>query len=473
GLLTGGARDLPARHQTLRNTLEWSYGLLSDEEKALYARWSVFAGGFRLEAAEAVGVGDTDGSLDALDGITALVDNSLLVPVETFDGETRYRMLETINEHAREKLEGLGGIDLAEHLHARHVLDLAERAAEHLEGEHLVQWSLRLEEEHDNLRAALARGCERGERGDPDAAELVVRLAAALAVFWHDRGYLTEGDDHLERALALVPVWGDAAADDEERRRVAHASATIRDFLGGIARRRGDRVRARTFLASSLELYRALGDDRGQGRVLASLGTVSFHEADLDDARARYTQGLELSRAAGDRFNVVNGLVSLGNIERDTGNHELARSLYEQCLAVADEIHEYIGQSVALNNLANLALDTGNPERALDLHARSLEIRHRVGHRMMLAESMIGVASAEIALGRPERAARLVGYAEELADAVGGTFDPMERQLYDRAIPALTAHLGDDRLTEERGVGRGMRLDAAVAFALADRPPPT
>lgn len=470
-LLAGEARDLPARQQTLRNTLEWSHDLLDDEEKELYARWSVFAGGFRLDAAEAIAAGGDRASLDALEGIASLVDNSLLTTVDTFDGDTRYRMLETINEYAREKLAEIEGPARSEHLHARYFLDLAEAAAEHLEGEHLVEWSLRLEEEHDNLRAALARGFERAEQGDVEVAAQVVRLSSALGLFWLDRGYLTEGNDQLQRTLELVPLWHDAAVDDEQRRRADRASATIQDMLGGIARRLGDLDRARAFLEASLEVYRRLGDDQGRGRVLGSLGTVSYHQGDLADARTRYTHGLELSRESGDQFNVVNGLVSLGNLERDTGNHEVARSLYEQCLAVAEEVHEYIGQSVALNNLANLALDTGDPERAAGLHVRSLEIRYRVGHRMMLAESMVGVACVDIALDRPLRAARLVGCAEGIADAVGGTFDPKERRLHQDAVAALGVALGEDQLAAERSAGRTMGLDAAVAFALTVPPP--
>ncbi|MFN3257064.1 MAG: ATP-binding protein [Ilumatobacter sp.] len=466
GVLTGGATDLPARHQTLRNTLEWSYDLLDDDQKSLYAQWSVFDGGFRIESADAVRVGDGDGALDVLDGITALVDNSLLIPDDTSDGDTRYRMLETINEHASERLHQQGDAELVEQLHAQHFLELVEQAAPHLEGEHIENWTLRLEEEHDNLRAALARGVARCDRGDPAAAPLVVRLTAALSLFWHDRGHLTEGEEHLERGLALVPIWNDNAADADERRQVAEASAEICDRLGSIARRRGDRASARHFFEASLATYRELGDLRGQGRVLASLGTVSFHEDDLEDARRYYEHSLELSRAAGDRFNQVNLLLSLGNLDRDGGDHESARSLYEQCLSVSREIHEIIGESVALNNLANLALTTGDPVLALDLHRHSLEIRHRIGFRIMLAESMVGIASADIALGRTQRAARLIGYAEYLADAVGGTFDPMERRLHEEARTTLDAELGEERHAALREAGRWLRLDAAVALAL-------
>lgn len=465
GLLTGGARDLPTRHQTLRDTIAWSYDLLDDKKRAQYARWSVFVGGFRLEAAQAVDAGAASEDFATLDGLVSLTDNSLLVAVETPDGVMRYRMLETINEHAREKLDADGLTGEVERAHTQFFLGLAEEAATHLEGKQVVLWSGRLAEDHDNMRAALSRGFERSGGGDIDSAQMVVRLATALALFWNDRGHLSEGRRHLEGALELIPLWLNSAADEDERLRAMGASAVISDFLGSITRRSGDLIEARRFLENALDVYRSLDDERGQGRALAAMGTVSLHEGNPDASRSAHTQSLELSRSAGDQYTVVSGLISLGNVERDHGSTELARSFYEQAFDTAVEIHEFIGQSVALNNLANLAIDAGEVEQAHGLHLRSLDLRHDVGYRIMVAESMVGVAAVELALGRPQRAAQLIGFAEGLADDVGGTFDPAEQRLYERAIATIKDDFGEVWLGEERSVGRNMTLEAAMECA--------
>ena len=464
-LLTGGGRDLPTRHQTLRDTIEWSHDLLDDDQQAQYACWSVFVGGFRLEAAHVVDPHAGSDDFVTLDGVAALNENSLLFAVTSADGEMRHRMLETINEHAREKLELRGLTEEVERAHARFFLDLAEEAAIHLEGEELVHWAGRLEEDHDNFRAALSRESERARGGDVESARVVVRMVVALALFWNDRGYLEEGRRHLEGALGLLPTWLSAATEEDDRRQGESAAAIIFDGLGSIARRRGDLAEARRCLEEALRIFGSLDDGRGQGRVLGPLGSVMRDEGDLDAARSAHTRSLELSRAAGDQFNVVNGLLSLGNVERDAGDIDAARSFYEQTLDVAVEIHELIGQSVALNNLANLAAEPEEMEQARELHLRSLQIRHEVGYRIMVAESMIGLAAVEVGLGLPERAARLIGFAEDLAADVGGAFDSEERRLYERTIELIDGEYGTEWLDQQRRVGAAMSMAAALDYA--------
>ncbi len=464
-LLTGGARDLPGRHQTLRDTIEWSYELLDADQQAQYATWSIFVGGFEIDAAAALHP-QGRGRAATLDDLRLLVDNSLLVATSSPDGEVRYRMLETINEHAVEKLTSLDAATAVQRAHARHYLALAEEAVPHLEGEQLAWWSGRLEEEHDNFRSALSGGFERSANGDPESVETVVRTATALALFWHDRGHFSEGRSHLEAALTLVPAWIEAAGDQPERERALAASAVMSDYLGTMARRRGDLIEAQRCLERALKTYRALDDERGQGRALAALGSVFFCGGDFDAAREAQTLSIELSRSNGDGFNVAGGLLLLGNIERDSGNGERARACYRETLDVCRPIHDLVGVSVALNNLANLSLDEGDVEEARELHLQSLEIRHEVGYRIMFAESIVGVAATEVALGRSVRAARLLGFAEGLIAEVGATFDIAERRVYDRAMSALTDQLGSASLADERLVGRGMSDEAARRYAV-------
>lgn len=459
-LLTDGARDLPARHQALRDTIEWSYSLLEEPERALYAQVSVHAGGLRRDAAEAVAKPFMSAE-EVTAALDALVDASLIQPVETADGDVRYRMLESIIEHAREKLLASDLGDDTERRHAEHFLGLAERAAPHLEGEHGVEWSARLDEEHDNVRVALARQHRDVEGGDREAMGRAVRLTGAMGVFWLDRGHLSEGAAHLERAANVARRWAEEGGESADADGIRRAAAEIADIRGLIARRRDDLDGARRWLEEAIAGYHELGDALGEGLAVISLGTLSYHDGDVEQARALYNRGLGLSKSSSDR-NASAALFSLGNLERDEGNTQIARSLYERSLAIDRVNHDLLGQSVAINNLANLAFDTGDLERARGLHLESIEIRHRLGARMMLAESMVGLASVAAAAGDFDHAARLIGFADVTAEVLGGEFDPMERRLHERVMAALRAGIGEDSLDAARQEGRQMSDACAV-----------
>lgn len=465
-LLTGGARDLPIRHQTLRDTIEWSHDLLDEGDKTLYRRISIFRGGFSLEAAEAISSIDIGPSVDSLDGISSLVEKSLAYTVEGFDGEIRYRMLEIISEHALEKLEESGEDKQGRDLHARYFMGLVEEANRHLLGARQAGWLARLEEEHDNLRAALSWSTGRGEQGDASGAQLAMRTAAALASFWHVRGYLSEGRDQLEKALGLVAVWSEVGLDKEEKKTIASTTAAIQHGLGLIFRVRGDFVASRHYYEQALATYREIGDRGSQARLLSRLGVLAHTIGDYEEAHAFQTESLAIAREVGNRFAIAVASHNLGNVARDTGNYELARSLYEEALEIVTEMEEISHISSSLNNLANLALHVGDHSRALDLHRQGLEIRGRLGNKMLIAESLIGIASVEIALDSLERGARLLGCAEGLADSTGGKFDPMERKLYDRALTMLSATLDEGTVKEARQDGRNMSLEDAVQYAL-------
>ncbi|MFK8022326.1 MAG: tetratricopeptide repeat protein [Ilumatobacter sp.] len=460
-LLTEGARDLPDRHQALRDTIEWSYELLDERERALYARVSVHAGGFRRDAAEAVA-----GASAVAAHLDALVEASLVHVADTFDGDIRYRMLETIAEHAREKLVDRGGVAEAEYLHARHFLGLAEEAVTHAEDEQAAEWTARLDEEHDNARAALA-SLATGGTEQIDDVRCFVRFTAAMGLYWLDRGHLREGIGRLERATTLVASWIDAADDHAERADAQRAFAEIADVRGLIARRRDDLDEAREWLERAVEAYHALGEVSAEARTLVSLGTVSFHGGDFDEARAVYDRSLELSGSTGDR-NTAAALSALGNLERDVGNAAAARELYERSLEIDIAINDLLSVSVSVNNLANLALDAGEFDRARELHVRSLEIRNQLGVRIMLAESLVGLAAVAIGLGQPTRAARLIGFAQTTAEMLGAEFDPMERRIFARTVGLLRTTLGEETFSSEARLGAGMTDADAVDYARSD-----
>jgi predicted ATPase len=323
-LLTGGARDLPARQQTLHSTIDWSYDLLEPAERTLFARLAVFVGGCSLEAVEAVcNVGDdllldpSAGSGQAvLDALALLVDKSLLRQAEGPDGEPRFTMLETIREYAAERFETSGDAECWRQRHAGYSLALAEQAAPELTGPRQAAWLERLERDHDNLRAALGRALER------DQTELGLRLAGALGRFWEIRGHLREGQGWLERALSR---WPEAPAA---------ARAAALNAAGSLAYHACAYERAATLHQEALSLRRVLGDRRGVAVSLHDLGITALHLGDLDRSEALCAEGRAIWRELGDQRGVAISLNSSAILARNRGDHERARAYYEESLAL-------------------------------------------------------------------------------------------------------------------------------------------
>ncbi|MBV9542821.1 MAG: AAA family ATPase, partial [Chloroflexi bacterium] len=281
-LLVGGARDLPARQQTLRNTIAWSYDLLDSAEQALFRRLAVFVGGCTLEAATAVCAVD----LEVLDAAESLVVKSLVRPVVREPGETRLSMLETIREFGLEQLARTGELGAVRRRHAEYFSQLAERAEPGLAGPAVRGWLDRLETDHDNFRAALEWGLAEGGQ---TARETALRLAGALAGFWWTRSYWVEGRDRLERALAAAPVRSAA------RMKALHGAGWLAHF-------QQDSASARSFLQQSLAIAQELQDQWTIAWVLHALGRVAYFEHDAGIARALAQQSLAIAEAIGDRW---------------------------------------------------------------------------------------------------------------------------------------------------------------------------
>src|SRR5215218_3400962 len=317
-ILTGGARNLPERQRTLRNAIEWSYELLDEGEKLLLGRLGVFSGGATLEALEAVCDARGDLRADAFDGAASLLDKSLLRQEEGTEGEARFVMLETIREYARERLGQSGEAEATSRAHAEYFLALAEEAEPMLWGAEDAAWLDRLEQEHNNMRAALSWAIANQE------AELALRLGGALQWFWFARGYYGEGRSWLEQALT-----GEDGASTA-------ALAKGLDAVGWLAQEQGDINRA----AEAAENGLKLGDEEAVGNVIVAdlkhvLGETARHHGDYDLATEYYKEGLELYREADDRRGVAWSLGSLANVAGDRGDHERAKGLYEEGLILS------------------------------------------------------------------------------------------------------------------------------------------
>jgi predicted ATPase/class 3 adenylate cyclase len=372
-VLTGGARDLPARQQTIRNTIDWSYNLLDAAEQALFARLGVFVGGFALEAAEAVlgaeGRGLSEESMapvlspqsSALDGLASLLDKSLLQHTEGLDDEPRFTMLETIREYALERLAASGEEDQIRQRQADYYLALAEAAERELRRTQEDKWSRRWETERDNLRAAL-----RWYAGHRETAQLA-RLAIAIWWFWEIRGHWSEGRNWFEQALA-----NGALLSTVLRARTLFGA-------GWLTCRLSDFTLAHELLDESLALFRGVGDTRGIADALIGLSHVAYGENDYARAQAFCTEGLALSRELGDKSLITLALDQLGFVLYIQGDLAAARTMSEENLELCRELGIGVGIATALSNLGAIAVGEGEYTRAALLAEESLALFRKLG----------------------------------------------------------------------------------------------
>jgi predicted ATPase len=449
-LLTGGSRDLPQRQQTLRAAIDWSYDLLSAAEQKLFRRLSVFVGGCTLEGVEAVCDTKGDLDLDLLDGMASMVDKSLMQQVEQANGESRFVMLETIREYAREKLEASLEGALTKRAHAAYCLVLAEEEATEQTGADGAEWLECFALEHDNFRAGLEWLTETGD------AEWGLRLGAALFHFWESREYFTEGRDRLGKLLKLPG----AAAPTRVRARAlfaagvlageqgdyASADAFIRESLDitrqlgdnqGVAvslnalavhaRDRGDVEVAHALFEESLLLWRDLGDLKAVARSLSNLANVVTLKGDYARARSLYAECLSIFRGLGDRTGVAWSLNHQGDVARDQGDSAAARTLYEQGLAIFHELGDRWGIAGTLADLGNLAREQQDCPTARSLYRESLKIFQELEHKRGIARLLECFACSAAAQLQAERSLRLAGAAAALRQNIGAPLTPAEQ----------------------------------------------
>jgi predicted ATPase len=412
-LLTGGARDLPARQQTIRNAITWSYDLLEEGEKILFRRLAVFVGGCTLGAAESVctqdgqsdpDVVDVPDALDVLDGITSLVDKSLLRQKAQDDGEPRFTMLETIKEYGLEQLELSGEADTIRQAHINFYLDLAETAEPELTGANQKMWLDRLELEHDNFRAALRQAAEHG------AAETGIRLAGALWRFWLMRSHMSEGREWLAGMLAMT--------DGEQT--AARAKALI--GAGTLAQNQSDFDLARKLFEEGLIVYRELGDRSGVAASLTNLGWMAWRRGDYATARALSEEGLGLHRELDNPAGITHALNNLGWVAHYGGDFELAQSLFEECVSLWRNLGEKRSLAFSLTNLGRTAQKLGSTERAAALLEEALALIQQVGDRQLIAWASCTRGTVALDQGDHPRAEALLESGSEQFQAVGDKY---------------------------------------------------
>jgi non-specific serine/threonine protein kinase len=442
-LLTGGARDLPARQQTMRGAIAWSYDLLDDGERELLCRLAVFSGGWTLGAAEAV---CGSAGLDVLDGIASLVDKSLLRQRGEEDGESRFRMLDLVREFALEQLEANGWGDEARGEHARYFLRLAEEAGPELRGAEQAVWLERVGREHDNLRAALSLLLER-------SPEEGVRLASALQRYWHIRSHYTEGLSWIERALET------GAAAPSVRVRLLADAANMRWSLGDLE---GAAFHAR----ASLALARELGDQMAAALALNTLGLIAADDSRFEEARAHFEEVLALARAHDSKGFLTMALVNLGWVASQEKDYAASVRYFEQALDVAGRDRCTQRVANAFWNLGEVRFKLGEVEAARACYREALAKARQLGNAFTCAMCLDGFAAVAVEDGRLEAAAALAGAVEGQYEVLGVSLPPTSSAFRARYVEKLKAALEPAALERAWARGRAMGLEAAVAEAL-------
>jgi predicted ATPase/DNA-binding SARP family transcriptional activator len=441
-LLSAGSRDAPRRQQTLRAAIGWSYDLLDPLAQTTFERVGVFAGGFTLEAAEAV-CGPA-----ALDGLAALVEHSLLT---TRDG--RFQMLETVREYAHDLLESGDRLDDARRAHARHFGQVFEHGESGLESATMGDWLDRMDADRDNLRAAIAFAA-----ADGDAAIALV-LCAAVWRYWIWRGSLSEGRELMMAALAC-----DGGPPALRQRALNGAGAVVAEL--------GDFAGARELLEQSLELARELGDGYRVARVGSNLGTLALFAADFDEAIARYAESVDYMRALDDPRALSLVVQNLGIAHHGAGNHAPAIELLTESLELASISKDPAHTSSVLRTLGRFLLDAADPdvEAAVELLNEALELSYQVAERPGLTETFETLADVASRRGDPRTGAQLIGAANALREAAGGIRQPDEEEFMQRVEARLRAALGEDAFASAAAAGGELELADAVARALALAP---
>ncbi len=478
-LATSMARDGPERHRSLQAVFDHSWRMLSGEEQRVMRQLAVFRGGFRRDAAQ-----DVAGA--ALPVLASLVDRSLLR--HTLGG--RYELHELVRQYAAQQLSRAGEEERALQRHAAYFGALAEAADPQLVGPEQQLWLARLDQEHDNLRAALRWALE------GRAVPLALTTGAALRRFWAIRGAFVEGRAWLERALArasgrdvppearlqalnaagtLARLQGDLARGQElleECLALSRASgarywsATALNGLGLVARRRGDPDRAAALYEESLALAREIGDERSIVNALSNLAGVVNAQGDHARAAELYEESLAFSRRAGDQLGIAADLNNLANAIFDLGDYPRAQALYEESLALYRSGGDEYGASLALYNLGDLAHRQGQLERARAHLGEALTIAHTLHNHLGRAEYLEKLASLAAAERLPELAARLWGAVERERSALGAARPPQQAAEHAAEVEAARAQAGEAAFAAAWAAGESMAIEQAVAEAL-------
>jgi predicted ATPase/class 3 adenylate cyclase len=489
-LLTGGARDLPERQRTLRATIEWSHALLDEGEQLLFGRLAVFSGGRTLEAIEAICDAEGDLPMDAFEGVSSLVDKSLLRQEEGPGGEPRFVMLETVHEYAREKLGQSAEEQEIKRVHAEYFLTLAEEAKPELKGSNQLEWLERLEAEHDNIRTALSWALERKK------AEVALRLGGDLSWFWSVRGYYIEGRRWLEEALAIevrgspevramalagagVLAFDQGELDrakeaceeglellEHEGREAREAKLNLLALLGWVAWHREELGQAQQLFEEELALSREMSGTWWLANSLQGLATVSHTRRDSERATELYEESMDLFREHGDKHSLAYCMNNLAMVVYSQGDMGRAAQLTEEAVALFRELGARGDVALGLCNMGWIALLRDDLGRAAHIYRESLSLSWDAGMTLVVQGALEGLACLAAARVEAERAALLWAAAQALHESKNIPRDTDFLAEADARILHVRTGMGEQAWEEAWRKGRAMTLEEAVSYAL-------
>jgi predicted ATPase len=448
--LKGGARDLPSRQQTLKNTIDWSYQLLTETEQALFIRLGVFVGGSSLEAIEVL---CQEACGDVVEGLTSLLDKSLINEQETED-EPRFFMLETLREYALEKLEESGQGETLRRLHADYFRDYAEEQCPHLRGPEQQTLLRRLERDHNNIRAVMSWALERGE------LEHIARISWALWVVWWVNAHISEGHRWLQEALA-IRRQRPLSLKKEYQVKLLTVAAIMALWQGALEL-------LFPLLDEALSLCQELGDKQVEAYALLALGTAATSQGELDRGHEALEKSVALFHAVNDTWGSFNATNALGrNIARQ-GKYEQASAVLEEILRLTRQGGDPLSLALVLNTLAAITLRQNDTARAEPLLNESLTMSQQVGYLEGIAWSLEGQAVAAALQQQPTRSVRLMAASEVLREIIQfpAWFDTTSYM--EELKQSLRAALGEEMFVAAWAEGRTMRLEEAVSYALSD-----
>lgn len=400
-LLTGGSRDLPQRQQTMQAAIDWSYQLLTSDEQALFRILSIFQGGWMLDAAEHLSASSESIRYNVIELLSNLVEQSLIITESSADGVTRYQMLETIREYAVRCHDEAGESSQLADLHLDWCISLATAAGPGLHGPDQHQWLLRLDEEHDNLRAALT-----WSQLDSKRKPLALRLTSSLWLFWETRGHLIEGRRWLDQALA--------GSDDQP----AGLRADALNAAGNLAYDQGDHDRAAAFHTESMQLRREMGDELGTATSLLNLGNVVMDQGDYDRASELYAEALQLFREHGSPWDIAHAVNNLGIVLGSRGEYDQAIALLEEAIALREPAAEAVYQARSIDALGEVMRKKGDLAKARELHEQSLALRRARGDSRGAAVSLRNLGLTALYQGQIDEARGLIEESMEISRTI-------------------------------------------------------
>lgn len=523
-LLTGGARTALPRQQTLRALIDWSYDILTEKERLLLRRLSTFAGGWTLEATEEVCAGDSIEAFDVLDLLTQLVNKSLVIVMEhSQSGETRYRMLETIRQYAREKLLEVGGSESIRDKHLAYFVKLVEQAEPELYRSNQVFWLNKLDDELDNLRMAM-------EWALTASVQSGLQIASIPWRFWNARGYPTELGDWFKqllerhfttdilhaRALAIYSIWHFQRGNFSETLQFAEQSLqmarTLSDrqteafslnFLGAFILLQGNVREGMTLLEQGLAIYRTLGDKIGQADTLRfmavhrglsesridlseeairlyrelgdlygvtvsliELARLTMWEGDFFSPAPMLEEAIMTSRQLGSQTSEEEALLTYGTLAYWRGNYEGAVALYEEAIGISEKIGDHYQNLWGRVHEAYAVLCQGDLQKARALFENNIINTSKAGLTIALVYTIEGLASLHVNQNQPERATRLFAWADMMREKIGDHRPPVEQGSVEKDLAIIHSKVNDDEFEKLSSNGRTMTVEQAIALAL-------